>query len=745
MGRCINKIRVLLSISVVIAVFISFGYSQATDLIIPEQKEGEPAALEGQSVLQGDGHTFTVLSSGSLVPTLNASDPVLYYYGNPGDCNRPTDFNQDRIINFIDCAIFAGAWRTTFGDLNYNEKCDLIDDNFIDYKDLACFSEDWLWRRVLDYAFDFTNMTLEIQASKSFTDYSEHRPFWDIDKGWNANAWDSNDITIESLGGNKVLSINADLKGEGYSASERKGYVGVEAFPNIDISNKDCNVIQFSVKFEGLAPSQVGIAQVYAYNRRADPRNYWFVGPGIVVGGTEWQEVSFDMSDYPEEDLMQLLKVGIQFWGNVSYTGKIYIDDITIGGVELDNFINRNEGFVTANGTDFEVNGERFRFAGNNCYYPFYKTHFMTNNLMDTLQANGIRVLRTWGFCDGLGEFVDDNDGYTPNGNEGCAFQPKLGKYDEPTFRQLDYAIKCAGEHGIRLIIPLVNYWSDKDKYPQENAFGGAAQYVEWAEKAEYDANGCITNKDLFYTDPNCKQAYKNYVAQVVNRVNTLTGIAYKDDPTIFAWELTNEAENESDPRGTNVKDWASEMSGYIKNIDSNHMVALGDCGFMDNGQGEVGGDDWIYDGFKGVKWKEILQLPTIDFGTVHVYPGLWKLGDYYMTPEETLEWIKIHIDEANEVGKPVIFEEFGVQDDDQNRDRDTEYTAWTNHFYTFGAAGDCVWMIAGKANNTDEDNDPFDPEGYYPDYDGFTFWDHNQTVSTMDIIRNHATAMNAD
>lgn len=953
MSRCINKILVLLSISVVIAVFISFGYSQATDLIIPEQKERETVSLKGQSVLQGNGHTFTVLSSGSLIPTPHASDPAFYYCGNPGDCKRPTNFNQDMIINFIDYAFFANAWWTALGDPYYNEKCDLFNDNFIDYKDLACFSEDWLWRRAWgfeagteywipraehdlgctgvsqsseyhtegsyslmmlmdlqkeisnkrsgeafvlypcgdlngkmialdvycpsgsggtpgannglqvfvkdseyrceygkwinislentwyticltvdgvldadsgfvqsgfdptdiiqtgvkmglndyttqsysgsiyvdnvwmhipelphprripasDYAFDFTNMTSEIQASKSFADYSEHRPFWDIDEGWNANAWDSNDITIESLGGNKVLSINADLMGEGHSDSDRKGYVGIEAFPNIDISNKDSKVIQFRVKFENLDSGQyVGTTQVYAYNRRADPVTHWFVGPRIVIGGTKWQEISFDLSDYPEEDLMQLLKVGIQFWGDVSYTGKIYIDDITIGEVELDNFINQNKRFVTTNGTVFEVNEVPFRFAGDNCYYPFYKTHFMTNDLMNTLtlQTNGIKVLRTWGFCDGLGEFVADNDGYTPNGNEGCTFQPELGKYDELTFRQLDYVIKCAGEHGIRLIIPLVNYWSDADKldnWPSqggkgENSFGGIAQYVEWnrgntfmdsdyvydtSYSSQYPYRLKPEVKNTFYTDPNIKQAYKDYISYVLNRINSLTRIAYKNDPTILAWELTNEAENESDPRGTNVKDWASEMSDYIKNIDSNHMVALGDCGFMDNGQGEVGGDDWIYDGFKGVKWKEILQLPTIDFGTVHVYPGFWKLGDYYMTPEETLEWIEIHIDEANDVGKPVIFEEFGVQDDDQNRDRDTEYTAWTYHFDTLGAAGDCVWMIAGKVNNTDEDNDPFDPEGYYPDYDGFTFWDHNQTANTMDIIRNHAAAMNPD
>jgi len=747
MGRPINKIWFLLSISAVIAVFISFEYSKAIDLIIPEKTEREPDALEDKSMLQSDGQNFRVPSSGSLAPTPHASDPAFYYYDSPVDCKRQTNFNDDIVINFFDYAIFANSWQTTSGDLNYNERCDLIVDGFIDYNDLFCFCEDWLLRQA-DYAFDFTNMTPEIQESKNFAVYSEHRPFWDIDKGWNAIAWESNDITIESLGGNKVLSIDADFKIDPNDSSKRKGYVGIEAFPNIDISDKDCKVIQFRVMFEYPVPEYGMLAQVYAYNRRADPATRWFEGPNVYVVGAEWQEVSFDLSDYPEEELMQLLKVGIQFWGNNPYTGKIYIDDISIGGVEFDDFNNLNKGFVTANGTDFMVNGKRLRFVGNNCYYPFYKTHFMTNDLMDTMQAKGLKVLRTWGFCDGLGEFVADNDGYTPNGNEECTFQPKLGKYDELTFIQLDYVIKCAGEHGIRLIIPLVNYWSDKDKYPRENAFGGVAQYVEWAEKAEYDTNGCITNKDLFYTDPDCKQAYKNYVAQVINRINTLTQIAYKDDPTILAWELANEPEAESDTTGDTVYNWAVEISAFVKSLDPNHMVAVGDCGFMKGETDPSGeGGDYPYNGYKGVDWIRNLGISDIDFGTVHVYPDHWF--QYQPDVNQAVwanAWIKKHITDGNNAGKPIIFEEFGRMR--SKGDRDALYTEWTDLFYgyeEYGAAGDCVWMIAGKVNNTDEDNYPLDPEGYYPDYDGFTFWDHNQTASTMDIIENHEKKMNSD
>lgn len=586
-----------------------------------------------------------------------------------------------------------------------------------------------------DYKFDFEfgTMTLEeakeLQATKPF---DQHRPYWSIDPAWNAAAWGSEDITIEEIDSDKVLAISAAFTPT--SDAAKKGYVGVQFLPRIDIQNKDNWKIRAEIKFDPYMGPFDMVASWFCYDERDTIREYgvktkWYTSIDRPVGGSGWNEVVFDLNDpsYFHTDsipydkigmssLKNILKVGIQFWANVDYTGTIYIDNVTIAGEEdLSNFQPKNEGFVQRSGTRFELNGEHYYFAGDNVYYLFYKPHYMIDNVMEMLERNNLRVLRTWGFCDGLAPYAEDSTPGVGDGYEGCTFQPRLGEYDRWTFENFDYVLKKAGEHGIRVIVPLVNYWSE---------FGGMSQYVEWLGKAEYGPGGVVTNKHIFYTDPEIKEAYRDYISYVLNRPNVLTGIAYKDDPTIFAFELANEPENEDDPSGDAIYEWTKEMSEHIKSMDPNHMVAIGDCGFMGSSITQPPPDNWPYNGYKGVDWERSLQTESIDFGTVHVYPDHWDRDIPW-----TIEWIGIHTTKAHNIGKPVVFEEFGRKI--EKGDRDEVFAAWTNLIYTQCANGSNVWMIAGKQID----------DTYYPDYRGFTFWE--SSVSTINIIKNHATLMN--
>lgn len=57
-------------------------------------------------------------------------------------------------------------------------------------------------------------------------------------------------------------------------------------------------------------------------------------------------------------------------------------------------------------------------------------------------------------------------------------------------------------------------------------------QYIQWA-----GAEG----HDVFFTDSGAKQLFKDHIDAMVNRRNTINNRLYKDDPTIFAWDLMNE------------------------------------------------------------------------------------------------------------------------------------------------------------------------------------------------------------
>ena len=58
--------------------------------------------------------------------------------------------------------------------------------------------------------------------------------------------------------------------------------------------------------------------------------------------------------------------------------------------------------------------------------------------------------------------------------------------------------------------------------------------------------------------------------------MNTITGVSYRDDPTIFAWELINEPRVPQDWSGDVLQSWIEDVSAHIKSIDPLHLVTTG-------------------------------------------------------------------------------------------------------------------------------------------------------------------------
>ena len=340
--------------------------------------------------------------------------------------------------------------------------------------------------------------------------------------------------------------------------------------------------------------------------------------------------------------------------------------------------------FVGTSGANFLLNGQLFYFSGANNYYLIYESNFMVDNVMTNAAAMNLKVIRAWGFIDGASK-------------NGKVTQPALGIYDPSGFERIDYFVSRARHLGLKLIIPFVNNWDD---------FGGMDWYVAQAGGGSHEC---------FYTNATLKAAYKNFIHYFLTRTNQYTGVRYTDEPAIFAWELANEPRS-TDATCTTLTNWASEMSGYIKSLDTNHLVCVGDEGFYN----QPTKSDWTMNGSAGVDWLALLRLPKIDFGTVHLYPDNWN-----KTTDWASNWITQHLHDGHALGKPVLLEEYGYQ---AKPARDTVYAQWTQLVENAGN-GDTFWMLAGLQ----------DDGSLYPDYDGFTVYNPSTTATGL---ANHAAVM---
>lgn len=401
-------------------------------------------------------------------------------------------------------------------------------------------------------------------------------------------------------------------------------------------------------------------------------------------------------------------------------------------------------GFAYAQGTRFMLDGSPFYYAGTNCYYLTFKSQEAVDNVFKDAEAMGLKVIRVWGNLDvgvktgttdseGKPVFTNNNDG--PGEKDGIYFQyfdKDLGKpvtnFGEDGIKKLDYALYQAEKHGIKLLITFTNYW---------DAFGGMGQYVKWAE--ELGITGL--KKDDFYTNETLKGWYKDYVNGLLNHTNPYTNRKLKDEPSVFAWELSNEPRCNTDAQCKDniLYNWAKEMSEYVKSIDPNHMVSLGDEGFYNKPYGyynEYTTSNYAFYGAEGVDFEKLMTIDTLDFGTPHLYLDQWGMK-HTGTGQDDLLWFKIHGETCAELGKPVILEEFGLTD---RTIRNSEYEQWFevlegNVYDTVEYAGTNYWMIASYIDGA-----------LYPDYDQYTVYgpEGTETESTRQLIMKHAANMTA-
>ncbi|KAH9612174.1 hypothetical protein KSS87_017211 [Heliosperma pusillum] len=223
-------------------------------------------------------------------------------------------------------------------------------------------------------------------------------------------------------------------------------------------------------------------------------------------------------------------------------------------------------------------------------------------------------------------------------------------KYCEYNWQALDYVIAEARNNGVRLILSLVN---------NLHAYGGKTQYVQWAWD---EGLGISSSNDSFFYDPTTQGYFKHFIKTVLTRKNTITGIEYREDPIILAWELINEPRCTSDPSGDTLQEWIKEMSEYIKTIDEKHLVTIGLEGFYESNSPKSADNPTKFEGSLGTDFIRNNDIQTIDFASFHMYPDKWVHKSLDEKLEFAEKWISSHFEDGeNQLKKPVILSEFGL------------------------------------------------------------------------------------
>jgi mannan endo-1,4-beta-mannosidase len=265
-------------------------------------------------------------------------------------------------------------------------------------------------------------------------------------------------------------------------------------------------------------------------------------------------------------------------------------------------------------------------------------------------------------------------------------------------------------------------------------------QYVSWHEQSPIPYPGnygtFMSYVARFYACAECQTWYRDHIQMIVNRTNPYTGLKYRDDPAIFAWELANE------PRRYPIA-WITDTAAYIKSLDPNHMVTTGS-------EGSPPGESQNF----------ILthQAASIDYATLHIWPGNWGWYDptnpatYDSGEQRSIQYFQTHAVEAVSLGKPLVLEEFGLARDweplhdiyNPNSStiyRDRFYTALFAQVISAIALGEPLaganfWAWAGSARPGYAwiGDPPHETPGWYSVY--------NLDSTTLAIIGEYASKM---
>jgi mannan endo-1,4-beta-mannosidase len=405
--------------------------------------------------------------------------------------------------------------------------------------------------------------------------------------------------------------------------------------------------------------------------------------------------------------------------------------------------------FVKIKDTHFEIGGKPYYFLGTNFWYGLNLGSKSTGGdrerlvrELDRLASLGVNNLRIVAGSEG-----PDTEPY----RMAPALQTKPGEYNADVAEGLDFLLSEMKKRNMYAVVCLADFW---------NWSGGMGQYLVWTGEADsipyppphpggsWDVYQKFTAR--FYTSPKAVEMLNNHIKWAVSRVNTLSGIAYKDDPTIMAWELANE------PRGIDNIDayrkWISASAATIKQLDPNHLVTIGS-------EGTTSSD------FAGTDPEKDHSDANIDYQTIHIWVQNWSIYDpkkpdstYENSVAYMLDYLKRHEAVSRKLNKPLVMEEFGISRDMNSHDpssstaiRDKYYEKVFEAIYNYAKAENSVvagvnfWAWGGegrpgtieglwKPGDDFIGDPPHEFQGWYSVYD--------TDSTTNEVIRKYARLM---
>lgn len=312
-----------------------------------------------------------------------------------------------------------------------------------------------------------------------------------------------------------------------------------------------------------------------------------------------------------------------------------------------------SDDFVRVEGTRFQRRGMRMNLFGANVAVMHGPRHRAAlESTLDAVRADGLSTIRLWAF----GEQPSDAQPWARD----YAFRIGEGAdgWVEESFVHLDRALVLARERGLGVIVVLTNRWPD---------YGGIAQHAVWSGlPVERDADRSLAALSLpmFFSASGSPSTYDEHVERIVTRTNSLSHIAYRDDPTIVAWELINESDVPSARHRGALLNWTRRSAQHVRALDPNHMISAGHIGYINATQRAT--------------WLAVNALPEISYADAHAYPTAYGDVSNFRALDR---FVDDHVQLAHHVlHKPFLWGEYGFSTA-ARRHRGRASPAWFDHF----------------------------------------------------------------